>query len=257
MNHVIDLLPIVRPLEDTEEKPLTWFYDNVASKLLPDILRMQSNGIPIQLNKVRELEDTVVDILHNVENKLSKNPMVLRFLEASHKQSIKDTSKEIALTKSKSIDDFYRPYDSKNTVHRTHLVNFILKKIGEEDKVLDKWTIRDLKKLIQIISNPFLESLAKGEIKSFMESDINEAMKDLAKLKANIYNKSHVVDKIEELKKSPVRPFTPSSSAQKRDFFSFYGIESEQTTKANQAKWDRDEIQRIQKEIEMLLSKES
>ena len=69
MNEMSRYLPIPRPIEVPPEQDGKWFYDNIVSMLLPDIIKMQSAGIPIDLSKVRVLEDTVEDVLANVEGK--------------------------------------------------------------------------------------------------------------------------------------------------------------------------------------------
>ena len=56
MNNPLDLLPIERPLESTEPWPDdTYFYNNVVSKLIPDVIKLETTGIPINLNKVKEV----------------------------------------------------------------------------------------------------------------------------------------------------------------------------------------------------------
>ena len=80
-----NLLPIVRPLEDTTQYDETYFYENVVKHLIPDIVQMEANGIPIDLSKVSVLEDkdergmlfwTTLEIIAHV---LKHNPKA-RFL---------------------------------------------------------------------------------------------------------------------------------------------------------------------------------
>ena len=67
----IDLLPVIRPLEDSNPPDGTYFYDNVIKYLIPDIIKMESNGIPINLDKVAEVQNTVDTVLEDVKNKLA------------------------------------------------------------------------------------------------------------------------------------------------------------------------------------------
>ena len=81
----IDLLPITRPLEDTNPPDDLFFYENVVSKLIPDIIKLEATGIPIDLDKVKEVEKTVNEVLENVSITLENNPLVQEYLKEKFK----------------------------------------------------------------------------------------------------------------------------------------------------------------------------
>ena len=85
-----NLLPIVRPLEDTTQYDETYFYENVIQPLIKDIVQMEANGIPIDLTKVSVLEDTVTNVLDEVYKKLANNELMLKFLRTVTTQYKKD-----------------------------------------------------------------------------------------------------------------------------------------------------------------------
>ena len=153
-----NLLPIVRPLEDTTQYDETYFYEKVVKHLIPDIVQMEANGIPIDLKKVAKLETTVDDVLGEVHRKLANNDMMLDFLKSVAKEHKKVKTEELE-SKKKEAADFLTIFNAKNTTHRTYVVNSYLISQGKEDMVMDKWSIKDLKKLNQILASKFLSDL--------------------------------------------------------------------------------------------------
>lgn len=249
----IDLLPITRPLETSEEPSQTFFYENVVSKLVPDIVRLEANGIPIDLSKVAAVEETVDTVLENVYTKLENNTLMLKFLTSENTAKVKAKSQELE-SKKKSVSDYLVPFNPKNKTHRSYVVNTYLSSIGQTDMCMDEWSVKDLKKLNQILASNFIANLASNNIQSFMHNIIETAMEQMATDKANAYNKNKIDAKIEDLKTNKlVRNFNPGSSLQKQKFFSFLGIESEKETKAGNPQWDKKELERLQKLIGMLI----
>lgn len=249
----IDLLPITRPLETSEEPDQTFFYENVVNKLVPDIVRLEANGIPIDLSKVAAVEETVDTVLENVYTKLESNSLMIRFLTSENSAKVKAKTQELE-SKKKSVSDYLVPFNPKNKIHRSYVVNTYLSSINKEDMMMDEWSIKDLKKLNQILASTFIANLANNTIQSFMHDTIEIAMEKLATDKANAYNKNKIDTKIEDLKTDKlVRSFNPGSSLQKQKFFSFLGIESEKETKAGNPQWDKKELERLQKLIGILI----
>ena len=249
----IDLLPIARPLETSEEPSQTFFYENVVSKLVPDIVRLEANGIPIDLSKVATVEETVNSVLENVYTKLENNSLMLKFLTSENNAKVKAKSQELE-AKKKSVSDFLVPFNIKNKTHRSYVVNTYLTSIDREDMAMDEWSVKDLKKLNQILASTFIANLVNSNIQSFMHNTIEVAMEQLATDKANAYNKNKIDAKIEDLKTDKlIRSFNPGSSLQKQKFFSFLGVESEKETKAGNPQWDKKELERLQKLIGMLI----
>lgn len=249
-----DLLPITRPLKETNLPSDTYFYDNVIQPLIKDIVQMEANGIPIDLKKVAKLETTVDDVLGEVHRKLANNDMMLDFLKSVAKEHKKAKTEELE-SKKKEAADFLKAFDVKNTTHRTYVVNSYLISQGKEDMVMDKWSIRDLKKLNQILASKFLSDLLSNEeIQKYMQSYIDEGMLALAEAKAEAYNKNKIETKINDLQEANlIISFNPGSPTQKQNFFKFYGIESEKETKAGNPQWDRTELLRLQKLLETMI----
>ena len=248
-----NLLPIVRPLEDTIQYDETYFYENVAQPLIKDIVQMEANGIPIDLTKVSVLEDTVTNVLDEVYKKLANNELMLKFLRTVTTQYKKDKAEELE-TKKKTSEDFIKPFDIKNKVHRSYAVNTYLLSIDRKDMCMEEWSVKDLRKLNQILASNFLQALLDKTINSSMEVYITSAMETLANDKADIYNKNKTDTKIEQLQEQDIiRGFNPGSPVQKQNFFKFYGIESEKETKTGNPQWDRKELERLQKLINIMI----
>lgn len=251
--HPIDLLPIQRPLDSNEYPDETFFYNNVVCKLIPDIIKMETNGIPINLEKVSGVEETVNSALENVYTQIAKSPLMLKYLESENKAKRK-AKEQILESKKKSADDFLPVFNRKNKAHRNYVINYYLSSCNKEDMCMDEWTVKDLKKLNQILSSKFLQDLIDNNIQAYMQKTIEAAMQKLAEDKAEAYNKNRIETKIEAVQsENLVKSFNPGSSLQKAKFFSFYNIESENETAAGNAKWDRKEIERLQKLLDNLI----
>ena len=248
-----NFLPITRPLEETNLPSDTFFYDNVVKALIPDIVQMEANGIPIDLKKVAKLETTVVDVLSEVHKKLANNDMMLDFLKSVATQYKKDKAEELE-SKKKEPEDFLKPFDAKNTTHRTFVVNTYLTSNGKDDMIMEKWGVKDLKKLNQILASKFISDLLEGNIQDYMQTYINTAMYQLAQIKSEIYNENKIDSKINQLQEQDlIHSFNPGSSTQKQNFFKFYGIESEKETKAGNPQWDRTELLRLQELLKIMI----
>ena len=119
---------------------------------------------------------------------------------------------------------------------------------------MEEWSIKDLRKLNQILASNFLQALLDKTINSSMEVYITSAMEALAKDKADIYNKNKIDTKIEQLQEQDIiHGFNPGSPIQKQNFFKFCGIESEKETKTGNPQWDRKELERLQKLINIMI----
>ena len=111
----------------------------------------------------------------------------------------------------------------------------------------------EFNKLNQIIASKFLSDLLENKILQDHYLVI-EAMKQLAKDKCYVFNKNKIEAKIEDTKQSDmIMLFNPGSSTQTRAFFKFYSIPSDSTTPIGNDKWDRNELQRVQKLIKIML----
>ena len=253
----IDYLPIVRPLEDTNPLPDDmWFYENIVIKLLPDIIRLEATGIPIDLSKVKKVEDTVNNVLENVQSTLAENKLIKLFLDARYNDKEKATIQQVE-SKTKTYEDFLKPFDLKNKTHRTYVVNTYLRSIGKDDMIMDEWSKKDLKKLNQIIASKFISDILYNNILLYMEPIIKAAMVYLANDKAKIYNSNKLEAKKERLAKEKANlTFNPNSPQQKQQFFEMLGIESENTTQKGSPQWDRKSLEILNKLLDSMIEKE-
>lgn len=249
----IDLLPIIRPLEDQNTLRDTFFYDKVISKLIPDVILMEATGIPIDLDNVAEVEATVDKVLEQVYDRLRNNSMMIGFLKSLDDEYKSTKTKELE-SKIKQPSDFRVPFNSKNKTHRSYVVNTQLDILGKPDMKMTEWSVKDLKKLNQIIASKFINDLIENNISDYMTTTIETAMDKLAEDKATAYNKNKIEAKISKLNtETTVDAFNPGSALQKQKFFSYYGIDSEKETAAGSPQWDRKELERLQKLLAMLI----
>ena len=248
-------MPITRPLEDSIEPNPKDFYDNIVEKLIPDIVRLEYNGIPIDLEQVQKTEQELNNVLQEVAEKLANNPLVQQYLQQNYNKDYK-AQKEAILAKQKQPEQFFKPFNPKNKIHRSYVVNTYLQRIQRTDLMMSEWTAKDLKKLNQVISDKFLADLAANNIQSYMQEIIDIAMNRLAEEKADIYNKNQICTKVNNLDSKLKKPvFNPGSSLQKQEFFAMFGIESDKKTAKGNEQFDRKSLEQLQKLLTIMLEK--
>ena len=249
MKHPIDLLPIPLPLEDKNAPDDDYFYNNVIIPILPYIMEMESNGIPIDLEEVKKLETKAKEVLNNVKIKLAENNVIQDFLKV-----ISEDYRNNADIPIKSKDNFTIKFNRSNIIHRTFIINSYLKDIEKESDCLNRWTITDIKKYANMTGSIFMEDIAKGTYNPDTLSRISGYMLKMADYKAKIYNdkiKKKIEDKAKEIS------FNPASTKQKQMLFSYLGIESEDTTDKGKDKWDREQLEILKKKLEMEIEDEN
>ena len=244
----INLLPVDIPYKDTKEYPKDYFYNNVIQYLIPDVVRMEMNGIPIDMEQVKKLEETVDSILAKANTKVHELAIMLDFLASS--KATKDSKAMLEkVSKQRDASYYYKEFNFKNTEHRTYVINKFL-----EDKPhlqQEKWSIKDIKILNSMLDTSFISHLLNGEER--LHNDlIKNWMEELAEKKAYIYNKSMLTKAKDKLDSNTIQ-FNLGSTKQKADFFTYLGIESESLTDKGQPKWDRDELEKLQKQLTTLL----
>ena len=248
----LDLLPIERPLESQKPWPSdTYFYENVVIKLLPDVIKLETTGIPIDLSKVKEVEDTVNNVLRDIKDILKDNKFIQEYLTNKY---IHESDDALANLKTKTTSDFLVPFDVKKKAHRSAVVNYWLKNNGHEDMVLEEWSIKDLRMCNQILASKFLTDLINKDIKGYMSNWIEEAMQEFAEEKARIYNQSKFSSyqaKMEEKKNK--LSFNPGSTLQKQEFFQMLGIESDSETTKGAPQWNRAALEQLNKYLDTLI----
>lgn len=248
-----DLLPVPLPLTDPNPPTTIDFYNTVVAPLSRDVIQMMNTGIPINLDNVSEVEDTVNNVLQKVKDNLENNELILNFLRSQNSKAVK-AKQELLETKKRDASYYLKPYETKNSTHRSYVVNELLRSLNKEDMTMDSWSIKDIKKLNSIIDSKFLNDLLSNKLELYMKPIIDTAMNRLAEDKANAFNKNKIDNKKEEISnKDLIGKFNPGSPKQKTDFFSFYGIESESETSTGNAKFDRAELERILKLVDSMI----
>lgn len=252
MDNPLDLLPIERPLESTEPWPDdTYFYNNVVSKLIPDVIKLETTGIPINLDKVKEVEDTVNNVLKNIKDILKENKFIQQYLESKFHSDSSEAYKELKI---KTIEDFRVTFDIKKKAHRSAVVNYWLRKNGHDEMIMDEWSIKDLRMCNQIVASKFLTDLINKEIKGYMHNWIEEAMEEYAQRKLAIYNDSKRYALQQKLiEKKAKLSFNPGSNLQKQEFFSMLGIESDSETAKGSPQWNRAALEQLNKYLDTLI----
>lgn len=242
------LLPAAEP--KTVSPDNGYFYQNVAKHLIKDTVRIMDNGLPIDLNKVRELENTLDKVLKDVETTLENNIYIKQFQTRMKEVAIKNYI-DVQQSKFKTYKDFLKEFDGKKADHRSYFMyHFSLDhNISSPTDVLPtgvpKWDAKAVKKLGK--TRPVLRQLLEGKLNEANNKYAAQAMLKLAEDKAKIYNKRYE-DNINE-PKIDLPKFNPASSKQKQELFDWLSISSEKNSKTTGLpSFDRDEVERINKE---------
>lgn len=245
-----DLLPCLHPKEQEFKKDKAFFYEKVIKYLVSDIVRIMHNGIPIDLNKVQELEIVVDEVLDKVTNTLDANNLIQKILNKKY-ESIYNKKKEEVNSKLKTIDDVKDiVFSYSNTIHRTYVINMYLRFNDLEDLVKDKWTIKDVKQLSLTNPSVFLDSFLSQQA-SPTNIYIEEGMKELILKKLEIHNKKRLssLENIDNKIK-----FNPNSPVDKQLLYSTLGLSTEKVSKITSApKIDREQLKLTLEEVNILL----
>lgn len=246
-----NLLPLAEPR--LEWPTDDFFYENVSKHLVKDIVRITMNGIPIDLDKVAELEIVLDNVLSEVAEQLAFNPLIYDFQIKQHSRIVNEYIAE-QKSKIKDYKHFVKPFDHTKMEHRSYFMycyiqDHPLPGVPTDFVLLDipKWTVRDVKRHDKVV----LTRLVNGEL-SLSNKYVKAAMRLLAEHKADLYNRRFGYhDNIANAPRMPIPPFNPASPLQKQALFEWLGIESEKTSKdTGQPSWDRDEIERVNKETD-------
>jgi hypothetical protein len=240
-----DLLPIADPI-DTPIAPMDFYY-NVVKPLIPDILRMMSNGILLDMNRVKELETFVVNALEESSKSLKESPIVQAYLENKQGKQIREKKKEL-IEKKKDYTEYVKPFNPNNIIHRSLAVNYYLITSSHSSMQKDRWSINDIKKLLETTPSVFLENLLK---KTPMHNKITQDVeKELAEQKKEKEDK-----KIEERQNKAeetiaISDFNPASSLQREELFDYIGVMSSELTKGGKKSYNKDYLEDLLKQIE-------
>jgi DNA polymerase I-like protein with 3'-5' exonuclease and polymerase domains len=238
----ISLLPIEHPIKyDPSIGNISYFYDNVVQHLINDINRVSLNGIPIDLDKVKELETTVVNVLDIVATKLASNQIILDFHAQLYPKKFK-AFKEEQEAKKRTVDYYMLTYNN-SVLHRTYVVNEYLKM--QNKLLVEKASIKTLKELNSEWNNKTIDLIINNKCPKAL---LDKGMLALATHKLVIYNKS-IDTKIKEVGREKILPkFNPGSSLQLRELFASLRIKPLKYSKTSgEASWDRSSIEQILK----------
>ena len=235
-----DLLPVKAPLNNPE--PDGFFYEKVMKHLVPDILRIMSNGIPIDMSKVDELHKEVTSILENNRIKLQNNMFIKEYLENCKATKIQEKL-DSQTDKCKTIKDYIKPYKKSDKIHRSYLINTILEDEGLDKYKLDSWTVKDMKKFLSIYPHSKVSFILDNKLVAIQDY-VTKAMNILAEEKVNIYNKNRL-DVVESYKsKFDNIEFNTRSAKQKNELFDMLGVDTLEYTDTGLRKINRAELER-------------
>ena len=240
-----DLLPA--PVPSTVNPPEDYFYSNVVKHLLPTTIRLMNTGLPIDLNRVEQLEAELDQILADVHSTLAANPHIQSYLQSRYASQIA-AYQAAQSAKLKLPSDFSITFDHKKPEHRSYFMHLYALSQSlplPADTLptgISKWSSRDVQKLSA--SRPILQRLLAGQLRP---SETQPAIDLLTQHKADLRNKS-TRDKINSPNIAyPV--FNPASPIQKGELMDQLGLKSEATSKTTGAdKWDRAQLERLLKE---------
>lgn len=233
------LLPAPPPMETTYEPD--FFYNNVAKPLIADTVRIMMNGLPIDINKVEQLEKVLDETLLDVMSRLDSNPIILEFI-TQKQQKAEESYKQEQTLKMKTPEDFLKEFKPKDMVHRSFFMycfsqgKSLTQPLDEISPGIPKWTAKD----VRAISSDYLvlQQLLEGTISS-TNKFVQEAVALVAKTKAETYNASYIAN-ITSLAKVPKQLFNPGSAHDKHFVLvDMLGLESTEYTKAYKT-YERD-----------------
>ena len=233
------------------EYPESFFYHNTGKHLVRDTVRFSSNGLPIDLNNVRELELEVDNILNEIAQDIADNPYVKRYLSLK-REHLLEKFIETQKNKCKTYKDFLVEFKPENAVHRSYYMAEFCKqvKVSQPEELLPtgvpKWSAR----LVKTLSTqyPALCSLVKKEVSPDSPRAL-AAMRALAEDKAKMHNANYLalIDK----PNIPEQVFNPNSAKQKQEIFAMLGIESDaKSDKTGDDSWSREQIEIVNKTTE-------
>lgn len=264
------LLPAPEPR--TESPPDGYFYDKVAKHLVKDTVRIMLNGLPIDLEKVRELEAVLDKVLQQVSDTLKSNSIVQRYQSERYSQMVKDYKAE-RMSKCRTLDYYRTEFDPSKMEHRSYFMHIFAEQNNlpsPDDKLptgVSKWTARQVKTFAS--TRMILQRLIEKNISESNSDIARQAMDLLAQHKCDIHNRKYLDQVAKPVIDFP--EFNPASPDQKSAIFTdMLGFESDKLTDSykeyekklrtaqrygtplpevpkNKYSWDRDNIENVMK----------
>ena len=186
------LLPAPDP-RNTNYK-VDYFYDNVAKHLVKDTVRIMSNGLGIDLDKVTVMSDEITAILVEVRATLAANPIVRKFQQQRYSRL---TAEYIAERQSHCREPSYfaRPFKHNDQTHRSYFMHIFAQQqgIAQPSDLLPtgiaKWPATLVKKLSP--SYPVLLRLLDGSLPQ-SHATIVAAMSLYCEHRAELHNRQYL-----------------------------------------------------------------
>ena len=235
-------MPMPKDFDPGEEEP-DFFYNNFARHFIPDMIQMMDAGLHIDQEAVENLRATVETVLVDVTERFEANELIQKFqlerLPAAQKAHYEHCTQAI-----RKIDYYIKPFNSKDVMHRTWVVNTHLIRAGKQEDRKDKWTLATLKQYNVFLKDTFLAAVLEKRALANNES-VKEGMLALAEYKLELWNRPRY-DKGNEPVVLPA--FNSGSSLQVKAFFEMANVEPLAWSKdTGEASWGRDQLEVVQK----------
>jgi hypothetical protein len=236
-----EILPIDMP-RDFDPGP-EFFYNNVIKAIIPDMIQMMHQGIPIDDNAVESLRAKIDEVQKSVYATLEKNSLVKQYQEFKRPENQKEHYDKCT----QAVRDssyYFTQYKPSDILHRTWVVNTYLKNLGKESDVKDKWSLADLKKYNVFLKSNFVTAIIEGRHLT-SNTDVIKGMVALSEHKAELWNRPRYEKANLPV---PLNPFNPNSSKQLKELFDMLNIPPIAFSKdTGEASWGREQIEVIRK----------
>lgn len=276
------LLPLPAPCDysPADEFGEDFFYNHVAKPLIETTIRLMNTGLPIDLDKVAELEREVDSVLASVEATIESNSVIQDYYQWKYPSLLAEHNATIE-AKLRHAEDYYKPFDPSDPMHRSYYMHLLLASDPEAyfDIIppvatlptgIPKWDANSVKRLAK--SYDVFKPLATKRITD-NDQFAEPAAQLLAQHRADLWNRNHeYYDKLNQNSITDIVPkFNPASSDQKHELLTGmlghesdklsdafvdwqrevqrnakYGTPIESATPKNKYSWSRDEIEKLQ-----------
>lgn len=250
MEYLTDYLPIKNPLEyEPEDKD--FFYTNIIKPLIEDIVTITNNGIPIDIDKIKILEQELETTLKEQNDILTNNFIIQKFIETKNSY-IKNTKSDNVITK--PFESFIVKFNKDKTIHINYLIDIIIddlikqKILNNSYKRINKtnWTQKKLKDIYNLTNDTYIKLiLEKDYDNSLFETFKITAMLKLAEDKYKIELKKVELKKEEINNKEQYNTFNSSSSVQIQELFEFIGLESKIKTATGNNSFNKETLKEL------------
>ena len=230
------------PFPSDYDPGVNFFYNNFVKAFIPDMIRMMDEGLNVDSEAVEKLRKTIDTVLESVNSRLASNEIIMDY-RRSRIPAARKAQYEQHTANVRTVEDFLKPFNRKDILHRTWVMNWFLTSENLEKDCKEKWTMKDVKSYNMWAGRPFLRRLIENDVDP--ESiQAKSGMHQLAEYKLEIWNKPRY-----EKANAPteMQPFNPGSPKQKKELFHLLGIPVIAISKeTGEASWGRDELEILQ-----------